>query len=168
MLDGPGPHRSERQLARLGARGRDKIGQRAVGRCTVDDDHAGRADEVADRLETRQRIKVQLSQMRRDHQVGRGDQQGVAVRRRARDRLGSDDRTGTRAVLDHHRPPLGLADLLGKHAGHDVAGAASGRRHDDLDGCLGPSRMAKQRHEKYGNSAEDNSVQSEKCVIPSA
>jgi hypothetical protein len=85
-----------------------------------------------------QRIEIDLSQMRSDEQIGRGDQQGAAVRRGARDGFGSDDRAGARAVLDHQGQPLGAADLLRQHAGHDVAGAAGGGRHDDLDGRLSP------------------------------
>jgi hypothetical protein len=54
----------QRQLAGLGACRVEQIGERAVGRCTIDDGGRRRAHVVANWLEAGQRIVAELSQMR--------------------------------------------------------------------------------------------------------
>src|SRR5262249_17489647 len=64
--------RNNRQRKRtgLGHRRVRPTGERTVGRFTVDDDNYRRAYELANWLETGQRIVVQLSQMRGDKKCG--------------------------------------------------------------------------------------------------
>src|SRR5713226_6820339 len=56
----------QRQGTWPGTRCAEPIGERAVGRFTVDDDDYRRTHELADWLEAGQRIVAQLLQMRRD------------------------------------------------------------------------------------------------------
>jgi hypothetical protein len=60
----------QRQGTGLGTRRVEPIGERAVGRFTVDDDDYRRTHELANWLEAGQRIVVQLSQMRGDKKCG--------------------------------------------------------------------------------------------------
>ena len=58
-----------------------------------------------------------------------------------------------RTVLDQHRWPLRLADLLRQHAGQNVSGAARLIWHDNPD-CsrrLRPCSVAGQRDEEHGS-----------------
>jgi hypothetical protein len=57
----------------------------------------------------------------------------VAVGRRARAALGADHAAGAAEVLDQHRLLQHLAELLGDHPAHHVAGAARRERHDQPD-----------------------------------
>src|SRR5262249_54145152 len=60
----------QREPTRLGTRRVEQIGERTVGRFTVYDDNYRRGYELANWLETGQRIVVQLSQMRGDKKCG--------------------------------------------------------------------------------------------------
>src|SRR6516165_10907110 len=60
----------QRQGTGLLTRRVEPIGERTVGRFTVDDDDDRRAYELANWLEAGQRIVVQLSQMRGDQKCG--------------------------------------------------------------------------------------------------
>src|SRR5215468_11492324 len=123
----------QRERTGLGMRRVEPIGERTVGRFTVDDDDDRRAYELANGLEAGQRIVVQLSQMRGDKKCGRSDQQGAAVGCSAGYSFGSDDCTRTRAVLGQKGDALSTADLLTQNTSKDVGGAASGVWNDKLD-----------------------------------
>src|SRR5262249_32499484 len=60
----------QRERTGLGTRRVEPIGERTIGRFTVDDDDYRRAYELANWLEAGQRIVVQLSQMRGDKKRG--------------------------------------------------------------------------------------------------
>jgi hypothetical protein len=90
MRSASGANTRQGQVAGLGACSINEIGERAIGRCTVDDDDRRRSHQVANRLEARQWIVVHLSEMRIDHKRIPGDQQGVTIRRGARHSFGCD------------------------------------------------------------------------------
>ena len=90
MRSASGTNTRQGQIAGLGACSINEIGERAIGRRSVDDNDGRRSHEVADRLEARQRVVVHLPEMRIDHKRVPGDQQGVTVRRGARDSFGCD------------------------------------------------------------------------------
>jgi len=52
--------------------------------------------------------------------AGRGHQQHVAVRRRARDQIGADHAVGPGAVLDHHGLPERFAELDAHQPRHQI------------------------------------------------
>src|SRR5262249_45578545 len=89
----------QRERTRLGTRRVEPIGERTVGRFTVDDDNYRRAYELANCLQNGQRIAVQLSQVPDVKQCWSSDQRGAAVGCSAGYSFGSDDCTRTRAVL---------------------------------------------------------------------
>ena len=64
-----------------------------------------------------------------------GQQQRVAVRRRARRDLRADVAAGARLVLDHDRLAPALLDLFAQHAREDVGPGPRRERHDDRDGA---------------------------------
>ena len=105
MLRGRRPVDRHRHLARLGAGRVDQFGERAVRRRGVHSDDIRRAREMADRLETSQRVVVELLHIGIDDEGIAHDQHRVAVRRGARHRFGGDHRAGAGPVLDHHRGP---------------------------------------------------------------
>ena len=49
------------------------------------------------------------------------------------DGLAADQTPGAALVVHDHRLPQRGAHAFGNHAGHDVGGAAGGKRHDELD-----------------------------------
>src|SRR5271157_537850 len=58
----------------------------------------------------------------------------AAVRRRARNKFGADDRGGARAVFDHRRHAGIASDLLRQHANEKVGAAAGRKRNNESDG----------------------------------
>ena len=71
-----------------------------------------------------------------------GEQQRVAVRRRAHDRFGGDIAAGARPVVDHDRLAQPLRQPLSDHAGNDVRRAAR-RRPGRPGGSASPDRLAR-------------------------
>ena len=64
-------------------------------------------------------------------------QDGVAVGRRFRDRVGRDVAAGAWTVLDDHRLAEGFAELGAEHAGKHVDRAAGDEGDDDADRLMG-------------------------------
>jgi hypothetical protein len=89
-----------------------------------------------DRREVRDWVEAHLRVQELVHGVRAhgAEQQGVAVRRRARGRLGADIAGGAAAILDQHRLAPLLAHLLRDHAPEDVGGAAGRPRYDHAHG----------------------------------
>jgi hypothetical protein len=111
----------------------------------------------ADRLESSQRIVVQLSQMRTDDEIRRIQQQGAAIGHGARCSFGSYYRARSRAILDDHHLPLHPSDLLRQQAGQNVDATTRGKWNDDLD-CfrnlrLTPCTVSGQSDENDGSCA---------------
>ena len=156
---GRGTSARQRQFAGLGARRGQQIGERPVGRGAIDDQHHRGRRQIADRLETGGWIVVLLFQRRIDDEGIRHQQDRIAVRRRARDGLGSDHRAATRAVFDHHRGSLRPSDLLRHQAGQDVGPAAGRVGNDDLDGSrrLRPCALAGGCGQDYGQQRDSQS-----------
>src|SRR5262249_31270752 len=77
-------------------------------------------------------IEMELVVKCRVDRAGRARQQDrVAVRGRAYDRLGSDMAAGTRPILDHERLAEPLRQPMPHQAGEDVIGAAGSKADDD-------------------------------------
>jgi hypothetical protein len=144
------------QLARFRARSIQQIGERAVGRLGTDHQQLRRARQIADRLEARQRVVAELAQMRVDDELGRRDQQRVAVGRRACRRFGADGVAGAGPVLDHQCLPLRAADLVGEQPCQRVGAAAGGRRHDDLDGACRLGRRGRDAQRARDTGSRDS------------
>ena len=93
-----------------------------------------REPEVGQRV-----VRDALDQVRRDDQrPERGDEEGVAIGRRALDPRGADGAGGAGLVLDDEGLPEGLRELRADRAGDRVGGAAGREGHDERDGLLGP------------------------------
>ena len=137
VLGGVGPDAGDRQLGRLGACRVHELRKRAIGRRGIDDDELRRRDQIADRLEARQRIVVHLAQDRADDDAVVVDQQRVAVRRRARHRLGRDDAAGARPALDDDRLAFRAGDVIRQDADQKVDAAPGRNRDDDADRSAG-------------------------------
>ena len=68
---------------------------------------------------------------------GRGhQQQGVAVRRLLRHKLGTNGARGTGLVFDHKRPAQNITELLRHQAAHGVGAGTRCKRNNDFDGPL--------------------------------
>ena len=85
----------------------------------------GHSDDARDRRDVADEIEVELVVERRVDRVRRTDQeQRVAVRRRAHDRLGADIAAGARPVLDDELLAKPLRQPLTHQARDDVGRAA--------------------------------------------
>jgi len=91
----------------------------------------GVAGDARDRRKVADEIEVEPVVERRVEGIaGRGEQQGVAVRRRARDRAGSDVAAGAGSVLDHELLAQPLGEPSADEARSDV-GYPAGRIADE-------------------------------------
>ena len=77
------------------------------------DQHIGALRQQADRGEILDRVVVELVEPGIDRMGHGDDEQGVAVRRRLRDRLGADHAAGAAAVVDHDLLAEAVAELDG-------------------------------------------------------
>jgi hypothetical protein len=136
-----------------------KVGRSDTGRAKIQRPRLGlgERDQLADILRLHRRIDDQHDRHRGNHRHRskgfsgiewqllvegavdgqrrrRGQQQGVAIGLRARDRLGADIAAGPATVLDQEILAVPLGQLLRDDTGDDVVGAAGRERHDDLDG----------------------------------
>src|SRR4029079_18063986 len=66
------------------------------------------------------------------------DHQRAAIRRRARDRLGTDQAAAAGAVLDEELLAECLVELFGEHPAEQIVGAAGGIRHDHAHRLVRP------------------------------
>src|SRR5258705_5381062 len=85
-----------------------------------------------DRLEILERTVWQLRMQDgiEGETAGDAEQQGVAVGRRLRGKLGADDSARASAIIDDDLLSQALAELLRKHARYDVSAAARRLRYD--------------------------------------
>jgi hypothetical protein len=148
MCERPGAR--NRHLAGLRLRQRNEVGHALQRRVGVDDEELGRLAQIADRLEARERIEVELAHVRIDENRRRTEKQRVAVRRGPGDDVGADHGARARPVLDHEGRALGAVDLLGHEARDDV-GRSSGRIGiDELDGARLRQRALRRHRERDG------------------
>ena len=126
--------RAEVELARIGARVGDELGQRA-GRYRGMRHHDVRhLRHQRDGREVLDRIVVQLGVQRRADRERRRDQHDrVAVRRRARRRLRADVAAGAAAVLGHHRLPERSREAVRDQAAEEIGAAARREGQDEPD-----------------------------------
>ena len=97
--------------------------------------HERQQIDVGHRRNVVREVVVEFGVKRRVDFVGGGrPQQGVAVGRRARDRLGRDSGAGAGPVLDHKRLAELLRHELTDEAAHNVGGPARRKADDDFDG----------------------------------
>jgi len=103
--------------------------------------------EIRDRREGSHRVVGLLLEQERAEREWRGvrEHEGGAVGRRAGDLQPADGAARAGLVVDHHRLPELLAELLGHDAREDVAGAAGREGDDDLDRLVRPLRERRQR-----------------------
>ena len=109
------------------------------GKLRIHHQHLRRNAEQADRREILHRVVAHLGD-RRERRDGRRrrPQEGVAVRRRAGDRLGRDAAVAADAVLDDELLAERLAEPAAREPRHDVDVAAGRERHQDLGRPLRP------------------------------
>ena len=119
------------------------------------------ADQMANRLEARERIVADFMQMWIDDERRRRDQQGVAIRRGARHAFGADHCARARTVFDHHGGPMRAGDLFAQQAGQDVRSTARRIRDDHPDRprrLLRPDIVTAQRwQQSYDTNGEEPS-----------
>ena len=121
----PNAGRRHVDLARIGLGIGDELGNRLGRNRWIDHHDEGRADDARDRRDVADEIEIELVVERRVDRVRRQDQeQRIAVRRRAHDRLGADIAAGARPVLDDEWLAEPLRQPLTHQARDDV-----GRRH---------------------------------------
>ena len=160
MRLGPGG-RPEGQVAGFGAGGAEQIVERAVRRRAADHDDRRRRRHDADRLQARQRIVVELVQVRDDGERIVGDQERVAVGPGADHVAGADHRSRPRTVLDDHGRSLHAADRI-RHDTCDHVGAAAGRvRNHDPDRRFRPGAAVAHAH---GDKSEGDRGQTHEWV----
>ena len=131
MRRGPDAGRRHVDLAGVGLGIGDELGSRPRRHRRVDLQDHGHAEEAGDRCDVIDEIVAELLEQRRIDRVDRIDEeQGVAVRWRAHDRLGSDIVAAARPVLDDELLAKPLRQPAGKQARRDI-GRAGGRGNDD-------------------------------------
>ncbi len=98
------------------------------------DQRLGRGRHDGDRLQVVGGESLVRAQRLVDRHRRGGDQQRVAVGRRARDRRGGDIAAGAAAIFHDHRPPQSLAQALADEARQRIGDAA--RREGDDEGDI--------------------------------
>ena len=119
------------ELARIGLGIGDELGNRLGRNRRIYHHDKGAADEARDRRDVADEIEIEFVVERRIDRVRRTDQEErVAVRRRAHDRLGGDIAAGARPVLDDEWLAEPLRQPLTDQAREDVVRAAGGKADD--------------------------------------
>jgi hypothetical protein len=85
--------------------------------------------EVLARVNAKLRVEAGVDRQR----PGMAEQQGVAVRRSARDGACANRSAAAAAVVDGHRLTECVGQLLCHHAGHGIDAAAGRVRHNERD-----------------------------------
>ena len=125
--------RTVRQLARVGLGIGDEFLERVRGDRGIERDRHRSRRHLLDRSQVPDRIVGHVAiQAHRHHQRVRGDQQGVAIRRRLDDHVGADVATRARAVVDDDRLPPAFRQLLPDCAREDVHAGPRSEGDDDL------------------------------------
>jgi hypothetical protein len=136
---------------RIGARGVERLLQRAQRRVSLDQHQQVELRHGRDRREggggiERHRLEQRLGQ--RD--ATREHEQGVTVRRRRGDGAGGDDAARPGPVLDHHLGVGALGEFVRQQADGDVGKAARSERHDDADRPARVRRLCLRGDGRYG------------------
>lgn len=130
----------------------DELRQRADGQTRVDEQHEGIRANGADRLEILHRIVADAFHGRQNGDLGQGrEKQGVAVRVRARDRLGCDRAARATLIIDNEGPAKALAQPLRHEAAVAVRIAARGKGDKHPHRVL---RVAVLRPDRRGQSRQ--------------
>ena len=149
-------------LARLGLRGGDQLGDRVhLQLVRVHQQHADEARRQRDRREVLLGIERDLLVEALVGREGRdvAEQDGVAVRLRLGDEVRAEIGRGARLVLDHDRLADQLLHLLPDEAREEVGPAAGRIRHDQMDRLVGiglreggrlRARRRRARRARYG------------------
>ncbi|MNS99260.1 hypothetical protein D3C72_1336580 [compost metagenome] len=128
---------TERHRVRPLPRRGGQLLQVACRQARVGDDHMRHFRQHGHHFQVGRRVVVQLLEgVVGRVQAKRAQQQRIAVSRRIDHGLAADMPAGTRAVLDHHRLVVQLAELVGQHAALQVRAAARAERHDDADRAI--------------------------------
>ena len=167
MLEGADAGRGVAQLARLLLGHRQQFLQRIRRQARMHREHIGAGAHDADRRERLDRIVGQLVEPRIDRVRDRDDQDGVAVGRRVRRKLGADDAAGAGAVVDDHLLAEPLAHLRGDGAADDVVAAAGRERDDQPDRPVGIIRLrrgrGRQRNQQSGGGQQQSARFAHRC-----
>ena len=119
-------------LARIGLGVGDELGNGLGRNRWIDHHDNGNAADARDRRDVADEIEIELVVERRVDRVRRSDQEErIAVRRRAHDRLGGDIAASARPVLDDELLAEPLRQPLTDQARDDVGRAAGGEADDD-------------------------------------
>ena len=118
--------------------GFDEVAQIVIGRVLGHHDHR--------RCEANHHHGLQSIVLERhgllDHAVGddagRADQQGVAIGLGLGHDIGTYGATRARTIVDHHGLAKDLGGAFGRRSGHQVIGAACGKRHHEANRTRGP------------------------------
>jgi hypothetical protein len=104
------------------------------GRVLVHDQDDRLAAEIGDVGEVPKDVERYRREHRIDDEAAEARQhEGVAIGRRARDLLLTDDAAGAGPVLDHERLPERRAELLRHDSRQQIGGTGGRERHHDLD-----------------------------------
>ena len=135
MIGRAGPGRRIGDLAGIGLGVGDELRDRVRRHRRVHHHGVGHVGEQRDRREILHAVERHGGEQSVVHGVhAHGvEQDGVAVRRRARDRAGADIAGRAGAVLDHHRLAHRLVQMRGDDARQNVGRAARRPRHQQRD-----------------------------------
>ena len=123
--------RGKIDLARIGLGVGNKLGNRLGRKRWIYHHDGGLAANARDRRDVANEIEIELVVERRVDRVRRiGQQERIAVRGRAHDRLGADVATGTRPVLDDELLTEPLRQPLPHRARGDIGRTARWKSDD--------------------------------------
>src|SRR6184192_2187264 len=118
------------------ARRLEHVGEAVVGRCSAHDDQGRRRRQLANRPEARQRIVVYLAQVRIDEEGIGGEQERIAIRRRACRRFRADDLARPRPIVDQDGCALRSPNLIPEQTRQNVGRTTRRGRNDELERSL--------------------------------
>ena len=131
VADGARAERRDIDLARIGFRMRDELGEGLRGNPWVHHQHQRQLGQPGDRRDVALKIERQRFVERGIDRVGGdGEQQRVAVGRRIDHRLDADIGAAARLVLDHDRLAEPVRQPLRQEPRNQVGGAAGRIGHD--------------------------------------
>ena len=131
----PGPGVPNASRPGFSLRQPDQVRHRVDRQRRIDHQHERHAREERDRREVLARIVGKVlahGDVDREHRARR-HHDGVAVRRRVRDRRGRRHAAAARPVLHHERLAQALLEPLAQHAGEQAGHPAGRKRHDEGD-----------------------------------
>ena len=140
MRTGAGARRREGELARVGLRQRDQLGDRVGREVEPRHQHVGHRPQDGDSGEVLARVERQLGVEGGGDGV-RGDRveaDRVAIRSRLGDDVRADIAAGAGAVLDDELLARQFGEFLADDARESVGRAAGRKHHDVFNGSIGP------------------------------